>query len=155
MNLVLDETIEFAKTGEKKEIGMVVVRGNSVVMLEAKDRIWIRIPSNYLHAWFWIPLFVWEFKGQKNGGFCLHFLMLCEWKIKLCKSVKILFFWNFNRFAQNLFTLNFGLLKARGWLGQILFVEQCQYWESFLWKLFKRWLWYKRAELDLRLTMEC
>ena len=39
MNLVLDETIEFAKTGEKKEIGMVVVRGNSVVMLEAKDRI--------------------------------------------------------------------------------------------------------------------
>ena len=39
MNLVLDETIEFSKTGEKKEIGMVVVRGNSVVMLEAKDRI--------------------------------------------------------------------------------------------------------------------
>ena len=39
MNLVLDETIEFAKTGEKKEIGMVVVRGNSVVMREAKDRI--------------------------------------------------------------------------------------------------------------------
>ena len=39
MNLVLDETIEFAKTGERKEIGMVVVRGNSVVMLEAKDRI--------------------------------------------------------------------------------------------------------------------
>ena len=39
MNLVLDETIEFAKTGERKEIGMVVMRGNSVVMLEAKDRI--------------------------------------------------------------------------------------------------------------------
>jgi len=39
MNLVLDETIEFAKTGERRQIGMVVVRGNSVVMLEAKDRI--------------------------------------------------------------------------------------------------------------------
>ncbi len=39
MNLVLDETTEFCKTGEKKQIGMVVVRGNSVVMLEAKDRI--------------------------------------------------------------------------------------------------------------------
>jgi len=39
MNLVLDETIEFAKTGERNLIGMVVIRGNSIVMLEAKDRI--------------------------------------------------------------------------------------------------------------------
>ena len=39
MNVVLDSTVEFTKTGETKQIGMVVVRGNSIVMLEAKDRI--------------------------------------------------------------------------------------------------------------------
>ena len=39
MNLVLDEGIEFTKTGERFSIGMIVVRGNSVVMLEAKERI--------------------------------------------------------------------------------------------------------------------
>ena len=40
MNLVMDETTEFKKDGTKNSIGMVVVRGNSVVMLEAKDRVW-------------------------------------------------------------------------------------------------------------------
>ena len=40
MNLVIDETTEFRKDGSKHSIGMVVVRGNSVVMLEAKDRVW-------------------------------------------------------------------------------------------------------------------
>lgn len=39
MNLVLDNTIEFTKQGGRNEIGMVVIRGNSVVMIEAKDRI--------------------------------------------------------------------------------------------------------------------
>merc|ERR1712218_386687 len=39
MNLVLDETIEFTKTGERNAIGMTVIRGNSVVMLDAKERI--------------------------------------------------------------------------------------------------------------------
>ena len=39
MNLVLDETTEHKKDGSKNMIGMVVVRGNSVVMLEAKDRV--------------------------------------------------------------------------------------------------------------------
>ena len=39
MNLVMDETTEFKKDGTKTSIGMVVVRGNSVVMLEAKDRV--------------------------------------------------------------------------------------------------------------------
>ena len=81
MNLVLDETIEFAKTGEKKEIGMVVVRGNSVVMLEAKDRIWVRISS--FNALFSIPPFVREFAGQEIGGFCLHIVMVYDWKNKI------------------------------------------------------------------------
>ena len=40
MNLVIDESTEFKKDGTKNSIGMVVVRGNSVVMLEAKDRVW-------------------------------------------------------------------------------------------------------------------
>ena len=39
MNLVLDESIEFTKSGERNNIGMTVIRGNSIVMLEAKDRI--------------------------------------------------------------------------------------------------------------------
>lgn len=39
MNLVLDEAHEVAKKGEKIPIGMVVIRGNSVVLLEALDRI--------------------------------------------------------------------------------------------------------------------
>ncbi|XP_046365166.1 probable small nuclear ribonucleoprotein G [Haliotis cracherodii] len=39
MNLVVDEGTEETKTGEKRPIGMVVVRGNSIVLLEALDRI--------------------------------------------------------------------------------------------------------------------
>ncbi|XP_077564794.1 small nuclear ribonucleoprotein G [Haemaphysalis longicornis] len=39
MNLVLDETVEETKGGEKHNIGMVVVRGNSIVLLESQDRI--------------------------------------------------------------------------------------------------------------------
>jgi len=39
MNLVIDESTEFKKDGTQNPIGMVVVRGNSVVMLEAKDRV--------------------------------------------------------------------------------------------------------------------
>jgi len=43
MNLVVDESIEETKTGEKRSIGMVVVRGNSIVLLESLDRVawWI------------------------------------------------------------------------------------------------------------------
>ena len=39
MNLVLDHSVEITKQGQRQEIGMTVVRGNSVVMLEARDRI--------------------------------------------------------------------------------------------------------------------
>ncbi|GJJ68630.1 small nuclear ribonucleoprotein G [Entomortierella parvispora] len=39
MNLVLDEAVEEVSPTEKKQIGMVVLRGNSVVVLEALDRI--------------------------------------------------------------------------------------------------------------------
>ncbi|KAK3610462.1 hypothetical protein CHS0354_016651 [Potamilus streckersoni] len=39
MNLVIDETVEETKTGEKHSIGMVVVRGNSIILLEALDRV--------------------------------------------------------------------------------------------------------------------
>lgn len=39
MNLVLDNSIEFTKQGTRNNIGMVVIRGNSIVMIEAKDRI--------------------------------------------------------------------------------------------------------------------
>ncbi|KAF4343208.1 small nuclear ribonucleo G [Fusarium beomiforme] len=39
LNIVLDEAVEEKEGGEKQRIGMVVIRGNSVVMLEALERI--------------------------------------------------------------------------------------------------------------------
>jgi len=39
MNLVIDDAVEETKTGEKNSIGMVVIRGNSVGLLEALERI--------------------------------------------------------------------------------------------------------------------
>jgi small nuclear ribonucleoprotein G len=39
LNVVLDDAVEEKPTGEKVRIGMVVIRGNSVVMMEALDRI--------------------------------------------------------------------------------------------------------------------
>lgn len=39
MNLVIDEAYEALKTGEKRPIGMVVARGNSVSMIEALERL--------------------------------------------------------------------------------------------------------------------
>jgi small nuclear ribonucleoprotein G len=39
MNLVIDDAVEETKSGEKNNIGMVVVRGNSVGLLEALERI--------------------------------------------------------------------------------------------------------------------
>merc|ERR1712227_1118847 len=38
MNLVLDETIEEVSASERNEIGMVVIRGNSVTMIECLER---------------------------------------------------------------------------------------------------------------------
>ncbi|KAI9187704.1 hypothetical protein H9P43_002095 [Blastocladiella emersonii ATCC 22665] len=40
LNIVLDNASEELKGGEKFEIGTVVIRGNSVVMLEALDKIY-------------------------------------------------------------------------------------------------------------------
>eukprot|EP01003_Olkasia_polycarbonata_P007817 NODE_932_length_651_cov_50.817276_g861_i0.p2 GENE.NODE_932_length_651_cov_50.817276_g861_i0~~NODE_932_length_651_cov_50.817276_g861_i0.p2 ORF type:complete len:79 (-),score=11.67 NODE_932_length_651_cov_50.817276_g861_i0:348-584(-) len=34
MNIVLDETVEMSPDGEQNELGMVVIRGNSVLNLE-------------------------------------------------------------------------------------------------------------------------
>ncbi|XP_059622320.1 probable small nuclear ribonucleoprotein G [Phlebotomus argentipes] len=39
MNVVIDETIEECRDGSRNNIGMVVVRGNSIIMVEALDRI--------------------------------------------------------------------------------------------------------------------
>lgn len=39
MNFVVDETVEVCKDGARKDIGMVVIRGNSIIMLESLDRI--------------------------------------------------------------------------------------------------------------------
>merc|ERR1712223_1662559 len=46
MNLVVDATVEVKKTSERNSIGMVVVRGTSVVMLEAMERICPRVKSH-------------------------------------------------------------------------------------------------------------
>ncbi|XP_063237724.1 probable small nuclear ribonucleoprotein G [Bacillus rossius redtenbacheri] len=39
MNLVVDEAVEERKDNTKNNIGMVVIRGNSVVLLEALERV--------------------------------------------------------------------------------------------------------------------
>lgn len=39
MNLVIDEAVEVSSSGEQNNIGMVVIRGNSVVLMEALDRV--------------------------------------------------------------------------------------------------------------------
>jgi len=39
MNLVVDDSIELCKDGSTNNIGMVVIRGNSIIMIEALDRI--------------------------------------------------------------------------------------------------------------------
>ena len=40
MNLVLDETVEQVSATEQNSIGMVVIRGNSIVMIEALEKVW-------------------------------------------------------------------------------------------------------------------
>ena len=39
MNLVIDEAYEATRAGEKRPIGMVVARGNSIMMIEALERL--------------------------------------------------------------------------------------------------------------------
>ncbi|NP_001165121.1 small nuclear ribonucleoprotein polypeptide G S homeolog [Xenopus laevis] len=39
MNLVLDESTEISGSGNQNSIGMVVIRGNSIIMLEALERV--------------------------------------------------------------------------------------------------------------------
>jgi len=39
MNLVIDNTVEEISQTERNEIGMVVIRGNSVVLLEPLEKI--------------------------------------------------------------------------------------------------------------------
>ncbi|EER04070.1 Small nuclear ribonucleoprotein G, putative [Perkinsus marinus ATCC 50983] len=39
MNLVLDNAVELVSRTEKREIGMVVIRGNSILMWECLDRV--------------------------------------------------------------------------------------------------------------------
>ena len=39
MNIVLDQAVEVRSPTEKQELGMIVIRGNSVVMWECLDRI--------------------------------------------------------------------------------------------------------------------
>lgn len=39
MNIVLDDAVEEKQNGERERIGMVAIRGNSVVMMEALERM--------------------------------------------------------------------------------------------------------------------
>jgi small nuclear ribonucleoprotein (snRNP)-like protein len=39
LNIVLDEAVEEKAGGEKVRLGMVVIRGNSVVMLEVRSSL--------------------------------------------------------------------------------------------------------------------
>lgn len=44
MNLVLDETVEQVSASERNEIGMVIIRGNSIVTVEALEKLWDYVP---------------------------------------------------------------------------------------------------------------
>lgn len=39
MNIVVEDTVEHLKSGESRSIGMVVIRGNSIVIMEPMERI--------------------------------------------------------------------------------------------------------------------
>ncbi|RKP26640.1 hypothetical protein SYNPS1DRAFT_13925 [Syncephalis pseudoplumigaleata] len=39
MNIVLDEAVEEVSSSERNNIGMIVIRGNSIVSMEALERI--------------------------------------------------------------------------------------------------------------------
>ncbi|CAJ0594440.1 unnamed protein product [Cylicocyclus nassatus] len=39
MNMVIEDAIEYPKNGDPVSLGMVVIRGNSVVIMEPKERI--------------------------------------------------------------------------------------------------------------------
>lgn len=39
MNVVIDDTVEENRDGTRNNIGMVVIRGNSIVLVEALDRV--------------------------------------------------------------------------------------------------------------------
>uniref|UniRef100_A0A8C2LV88 Small nuclear ribonucleoprotein G n=1 Tax=Cricetulus griseus TaxID=10029 RepID=A0A8C2LV88_CRIGR len=39
MNLVIDECVKMATSGQQNNIGMVVIRGNSIIMLEVLERV--------------------------------------------------------------------------------------------------------------------
>ncbi|EXJ80774.1 small nuclear ribonucleoprotein G [Capronia epimyces CBS 606.96] len=39
LNIVLDDAVEEKPGGERERLGMVAIRGNSVVMLEALERV--------------------------------------------------------------------------------------------------------------------
>jgi len=39
MNIVVEDTVEHLKSGQSQQIGMVVIRGNSIVIMEPQERI--------------------------------------------------------------------------------------------------------------------
>ncbi|VDD85052.1 unnamed protein product [Enterobius vermicularis] len=39
MNIVVEDAVEHLKNGETKPLGMVVVRGNSIAVMEPKERL--------------------------------------------------------------------------------------------------------------------
>jgi small nuclear ribonucleoprotein G len=39
MNIVLEDTVEETAKNERNEIGMVVIRGNSIVIMEPLERV--------------------------------------------------------------------------------------------------------------------
>lgn len=43
MNIVLDNTVEVVNPTEKNELGMVVIRGNSILTWECLDRVKMQI----------------------------------------------------------------------------------------------------------------
>ena len=52
LNIVLDETVEEASSGEKNDLGMVVIRGNSVLNIEVLSSVWSEAPFERRNVYF-------------------------------------------------------------------------------------------------------
>ncbi|XP_051516595.1 small nuclear ribonucleoprotein G-like isoform X2 [Myxocyprinus asiaticus] len=72
MNLVVDDCIEMAPGGQMNTVGMVVIRGNSIIMLEALERVFTRLPVSCCFV------FCFLYQNQQMSKWVSHVLSFCN-----------------------------------------------------------------------------
>ncbi|KAJ1091574.1 hypothetical protein NDU88_004693 [Pleurodeles waltl] len=75
MNLVIDESIEMAAGGQQNNIGMVVIRGNSIIMLEALERIVAKLLCILKLQFVGATVLVWQYLMLAARG-CINTMWL-------------------------------------------------------------------------------